>query len=76
MYNTTSAPVINVESKLDELFHLYVGMRPSERTRLYGFLEAMIKDAAATFAAHGHLNEVERMGRHLDSMHFYLTNPK
>lgn len=68
MKNTT-----DIQTTARKLGIVYSTLDTDGRARLFGFMLAMIEDAGITFTAHNLPNEVDRLERHLRTMHDYLT---
>jgi len=60
-------------STVREVGDLYLTLDADGRTRLFGFMQAMLEDAGITFTAHNLPNEVARVERHLRTMITHLT---
>lgn len=72
MRNTTDTRN-DLQTTAREMGDLYLTLDADGRTRLFGFMQAMVEDAGITFTAHNLPNEVARMDRHLRAMINYLT---
>jgi hypothetical protein len=72
MHNTTDTRN-TFQSTIREMGDLYLTLNADERTRLFGFMQAMLEDTGITLTAHNLPNEVARVERHLRTMIDHLT---